>query len=57
VTTRRQDSHLVAFANWAPRELDGFRHVSFEVQPERATVGEGGDLPLEIPGKSGLSIP
>jgi len=31
--------------------------MPFEVQSERATDGEGSDLPLEIPGKCGLSIP
>jgi len=31
--------------------------MPFEVQPERTTVGKGSNLPLEIPGKCGLSIP
>jgi len=31
--------------------------MPLEVQPERATVGKGSNLPLEIPGKCGLSIP
>jgi hypothetical protein len=31
--------------------------MPFEVQSERATVGEGSNLPFEILGKCGLSIP
>ena len=55
LTTWRQDAHLVALADLAPRELDGLRHVPLEVQPERAPVGEGGDLPLEVPRERGFS--
>jgi hypothetical protein len=31
--------------------------MPFEVQPERATVGKGGDLPLEISRERRLSVP
>ena len=54
LTAGRQDAHLVALADLAARELDGLRHVALEVQPERASVGEGGDLALEIAGERGF---
>ena len=54
LTTRRQDAHLVALADLAARQLDGLRHVPLEVQAERAPVGEGGDLALEIAGERGF---
>jgi hypothetical protein len=49
--------HLVAFPDLPARQLDSFWHMAFEVQPERATVGEGGNLPRKISGKCGLPIP
>ena len=57
LTTRRQDAHLVALPDLPAGQLDGFWHMPLEVQPECATVGEGSNLPLEILGKCGLSIP
>jgi hypothetical protein len=54
MTARWKDAHLVALPNPSARQLDGFRHVPFEVQPERAAIGEGGDLPLEIFSQCGL---
>ena len=57
LTAGGQDAHLVALPNLPAGQLDGFWHMPFEVQPERATVGKGSNLPLEILGKCGLSIP
>jgi hypothetical protein len=41
-------------AYFARRELDGFRHLPLEVQPEGSSVGEGGDLQLEIAAERGF---
>jgi len=46
---------LVAFARLSSRQLDRFRYVPLEVQPERAAVGKGGNLPLKIPSERGFS--
>jgi hypothetical protein len=56
LTTRSQDANLVAFPNLSSRKLDGFRDVPFEIQSERASVGEGGHLALEIAGKCGFAV-
>ena len=45
---RRKDADLVAPADRAPWEFDGFRHMPLEVQSERAAIRQGGDLPLQV---------
>ena len=44
----REPVVCLGIASW---ELDGLRDMPFEVQPERASVGESGYLALEIAGE------
>jgi hypothetical protein len=43
-----RNSNLVTTSHVATREFDGFGDVALEVDSERMTVGECGDLTFEV---------
>ena len=54
--SRRQHAHFVALADLAPRKFDCLGDMSLEVEPERAPIGESGDLALQVPGELRLLV-
>lgn len=53
---RGQDADLVAAPGPTPGELHCLRGVALEVQAERATVGQGAGLPLNIVGQRRVAL-
>lgn len=51
---RREDTYLVALADWARRQLDGLGLVPFEVQAERPAFGEDTELGFEVGAELGV---